>query len=86
MDNFEELERIALNAAKEADCAVSLDDIVRWQRLFSYSQEQAADLIERHISDYSRRRVSEEHWEMIRGHLEYQEYDRNAYEQDWRSV
>jgi hypothetical protein len=61
MDPFEELERMALNAATEAECEASPDDIVRWQRLFAYSYEQAADLIEKQKSDLTRQRISNEH-------------------------
>lgn len=82
MGPFEELERMALNAAKGPDCEASPTDITRGQRLFSYPSEEAADMIEKHMSDYTRRRISVEYWEMVLHDLETWGYDRNAYEHE----
>jgi hypothetical protein len=64
MDIFDELERIALNAASnpnEESEAPSQDTIFRWEKLFGYSHADAVDMIEQHCGSFSRERVSDEH-------------------------
>lgn len=82
MDLFEELERMAQNATSDPDSEASLDEIARWQRLFNYSHAQATSLIVEQKSDYTRYRISHDHWELIRPQLEDQGYDCNAYEHE----
>jgi hypothetical protein len=49
MDAFEELERMAFNATqKPVNDDATPEEIARWQKLFSYSYEQAAGLIHEH--------------------------------------
>ena len=81
MDPFEELERMAINAASDGQldedgpCA---DSIARWQRLFSYAYSEAKEKIEKHRSDLARERVSEDLWALLRP--QFEGYDREAYE------
>ncbi|KAL9128381.1 MAG: hypothetical protein Q9217_002935 [Psora testacea] len=81
MDPFEELERMAINATSDSQldedgpCA---DDITRWQRLFSYAYSEAKEKIEKHRSDLTRERVSEDLWALLRP--QFEGYDREAYE------
>lgn len=81
MDFFEELEQMALNAADEQldiEDDPSQEVIARWQQLFDYSPVDAADLIKQRRNNYTRIRVSNEHWEMVRSAKEGQGYDREA--------
>jgi hypothetical protein len=84
MDLFEELEMMALNASEEREdgeqYAPSDVDITRWQQLFNHPAPEAAILIEERRKDFSRKRVSDEHWEIIQRDMEAQGYDRKAYE------
>jgi hypothetical protein len=84
MNPLEELERMAFNAAQEQepDSEVAPAEIARWQKLFSYTYQQADDLIKQHTQDYARTHLSDEHWKMVRTELEAQGYDRNAYEHE----
>ncbi|CZR66905.1 uncharacterized protein PAC_16806 [Phialocephala subalpina] len=84
MDLFEELEKMALNVAEEPaeTDAPSEETIHRWQTLFGYSYSDAVDKIEIHRSDISRKRITDEHWAMVRTKLESQGYDREAYEHE----
>lgn len=63
MDAFEELERLAFNAATvpETDDVIKPEEILRWQRLFAYNQQETADLIGQHDQDFTRNRISDEH-------------------------
>ncbi|TAQ87655.1 hypothetical protein B7494_g4038 [Chlorociboria aeruginascens] len=81
MDAFDELERMARNAA-EPESQASPSDIARWQHLFSYSYDQAKQLIEQQMDDYVRARVSDEHWDMVRHDWEARGYDRQAFEHE----
>lgn len=84
MDVFEELEQMALNAAEDAHDEMndtpSAADISRWQALFHYTYADAVDFIKQHRSNYSRIRVSADHWEMVEAERVAQGYDREAYE------
>lgn len=86
MDPFEELEKMAFNAADEQGSdstqEPSAAQISRWQRLFSCPYSDAADRIKHLRSDLSRIRVSDEHWEMVRHQREAEGYDREAYEHE----
>jgi hypothetical protein len=85
MDLFDELEKMALNAASDLSDglkALSKDTIFRWEKLFGYSHADAVGMIERHRGNLSRKRVSDEHWEIVREEREAQGYDREAYEHD----
>ena len=80
MDPFAELERMALNAGTndlESD-EPSPQQVVRWQKIFHYTQAQAICQIRQHRADFSRPRVSDDHWELVRTKMEG--YDRETYE------
>lgn len=82
MDIFEELESMAVNAADECDVDFepSEAEITRWQTLFAYNYFEAVEQIKRQRSDYSRYRVSNEHWDLVRSQKEAQGYSQEAYE------
>ncbi|RDW75383.1 hypothetical protein BP6252_06525 [Coleophoma cylindrospora] len=83
MDIFKELENMAINAAQEAQHdweEPSAETIKRWQELFPYSHAEASELIRRHRTDLGRKQVSDAHWAIVRGQMESQGYDREAYE------
>lgn len=75
---------MALNALEEPGekdrHEASEKDIERWQYLFNYSCTEAANLIEERRRNFSRNRVSDEHWEFVQSDTEAQSYDREAYE------
>ena len=84
IDMFEELEKMAVNSLEEPEDEdrnePSDEDIARWQCLFNYSRDDAASLIKERRKDYSRNRVSNEHWEIVQSEMEAHGYDREAYE------
>ena len=82
MDIFEELESMAVNAADDCDVESepSEAEIQRWQTLFAYSYSEAVEQIKNQKSDYSRYRVSNDHWDLVRSQKEAQGYSRDAYE------
>jgi len=86
IDPTEELERMALNAVADSslasDAEPSHDEVARGERLFYYSDADAADLIKQHRSDIARARVTDKHWDLIRSEKEASVYDREAYEHD----
>ncbi|KAF8848708.1 hypothetical protein BDZ45DRAFT_718552 [Acephala macrosclerotiorum] len=84
MDLFDELEKMALNVAEEPSEpeTPSEETIHQWQKLFGYTYADASSYIERHRNDLSRKRITDEHWEMVRTKLEKQGYDREAYEHE----
>ncbi len=67
-----------LNSGQEAKLSDSV--ITRWQQLFCYTRSEAISHIQEHRSNYSRERVSDEHWKMIQCVKEANGYDREAYE------
>lgn len=72
---------MAFNATqKPVNDDATPEDIARWQKLFSYSYEQAAGLIHEHNHDFTRHRLTDDHWDMIRTKFEPQGYDKSAYE------
>ena len=82
MDIFEELESMAVNAADECDVDFepSEAEITRWQTLFACHYSEAVEQIKKQRSDYSRFRVSNDHWNLVRSQKEAQGYCREAYE------
>jgi len=83
MDLFEELESMAVNAADDCDGEFqpSKEEITRWQTVFSYSYSEAIEQIKNQKSDYSRYRVSNDHWDLVKSQKVAQGYSREAYEQ-----
>ena len=82
MDLSQELENMAVNAIDDCDVEFepSGEEIARWQGLFAYSYPEAVEQIKRHRSDYSRYRVSNDHWDLVRAQKEAQGYSRDAFE------
>src|SRR6266496_1122269 len=54
----------------------------QWQQLFCYTRAETISHIEQHRSNFSRERVSDEHWETVRYSKEAHNYDREAYEHE----
>lgn len=73
---------MAVNAANDCDVEhePSEEEITRWQTLFAYSYSEAVEHINNQKSDYSRFRLSNDHWDMIRSQKEAQGYSREAFE------
>ena len=82
MDPVAELERMAVNAVDDdsAEFEPSEDEIQRWQSLFAYSSSEAVEQIKNQKGDYSRRRVSDDHWELVKTEKEAQGFSRDAYD------
>ena len=82
MDLFAELESMAVNAVDDdsVEFEPSEDEIQRWQTLFAYSYSEAVEQIKNQKGDYSRRRVSDDHWDLVRSEKEAQGFSRDAYE------
>ena len=83
MDLFEELESMAVNALNDnydVESEPSEDEIVRWQNLFAYSYPEAIEQVKNQKSDYSRHRISNDHWDIVRSEKEAQGYSQDAYE------
>ena len=82
MDLFAELESMAVNAVDDDSVGFepSEDEIQRWQTLFTYSYSEAVEQIKNQKGDYSRRRVSDDHWDLVRSDKEAQGFSRDAYE------
>ena len=73
---------MAVNATDECDVDLepSEEEITRWQTLFAHSYSEAVEQIKDQKSDYSRYRVSNDHWDLVRSQKEAQGYCREAYE------
>jgi len=86
MDLFE-LENMAINAVDECDTGLepSEIEITRWQNLFAYTPSEAVEKIKKQWCDYSRNRVSDGHWELVRAEREAQGFSREAYEHEIES-
>lgn len=86
MDLLSELEKMANNIADDSDAGSELElsdsVITRWQQLFCYTRAEAISHIEQHRCNFSRERVSDEHWEMVSSVKEADGYDREAYEHE----
>ncbi|KAL9136085.1 MAG: hypothetical protein Q9175_002705 [Cornicularia normoerica] len=84
MDHFEELENMATNVADE--CGVEFepdeDEIARWQRIFAYSYSEALEQVTNQKNDYSRCKVSDDHWDLVKSQKKAQGYSRQAYEHE----
>ena len=82
MDLFAELESMAVNAVDDdsAEFEPSGDEIQRWQTKFAYSYSEAVEQIKSQKGDYSRRRVSDDHWDLVKSEKEAQGFSRDAYE------
>ena len=80
MDLFEELENMAANAAEESKSEPDEDEIARWQQLFSYTYSKALEQIMHQRNDYSRCKVSDDLWDLVKPQMEAQGYSREAYE------
>ena len=78
MDLLNELEAMA-NTAAALDTEVAATDIRGWQRLCGYTATEAQKEIEAYRCDFSKRFVSEGHWEIVRQDQEPLEYDIEAY-------
>ena len=76
-----EIENMASNAAYAASPDKMLEqDLERWQRLFGMSAKEARNAIERHRSNLSRQKISDDLWNVLARELLAQAYDREAYE------
>lgn len=82
MDLFEELESMALNVVDDHDVGFEPpgEEVTRWQTLFAYSYSEAVEQIKTQKCDYSRHRVSDDYWDLVRSEKEAQGYSRDAYE------
>ena len=80
MDVFEELENMAANAAEELESEPDEEEIARWQQLFSYTYSEALEQIMNQRNDYSRCKVSDDLWALVKPQMEAQGYSREAYE------
>ena len=81
MDLFEELENMAANVAEEfgVESEPDEDEISRWQKLFAYSHSEAFEQITNQRNDYSRCKISDNLWDLVRSQMEAQGYSREAY-------
>ena len=80
MDLFEELENMAANVAEESKSKPDDNEIARWQQLFSYTYSEALEQMMDQRNDFSRCKVSDDHWELVKPEMEGQGYSREAYE------
>ncbi len=82
MDIFEELESMAVNVADECDVDFEPSDaeIARWQALFAYHYSEAVEQIKKQNGDYSRYKVPNDHWNLVKSQKEAHGYSREAYE------
>ena len=80
MDLSEELENMAANVAEESKSEHNEEEIARWQQLFSYTYSEALEQIMNQRNDYSRCKVSDDLWDLVKPEMEAQGYSREAYE------
>lgn len=84
MDLFEKLEIMATNVADE--CGVEFesdeDEIARWQKIFAYSYSEAVEQVTNQKNDYSRCKVSDDLWDLVKSQKKAQGYSRQAYEHE----
>lgn len=87
MDLFEELENMAANVAEEFDVDFEPDEneIARWQKLFAYTYPEAVEQVTNQRNDYSRSKVSDDLWDLVKSQKEAQGYSREAYEHEIRT-
>ncbi|KAL8996019.1 MAG: hypothetical protein Q9169_004366 [Polycauliona sp. 2 TL-2023] len=84
MNLLQHLEELANNATP-ADQDPTQDDIDRWCRLFHYSASEAEAYITGFRTDLDRRRLSDEHWNLIKAEMEADGYNRETYEYELQS-
>jgi len=84
MDPFEELERMAQNAAASKPTEPTEDEISRWCDRFNYSRPEAIGLINAHRADVTRLQISDEHWNLIKEGRKAGGWDRETYEHSLR--
>ncbi|CAD6567769.1 MAG: hypothetical protein ASARMPREDX12_000235 [Alectoria sarmentosa] len=84
MDLFQELENMAINVADECDVDLepNEDEIARWQKLFAYTYPEAVEQITNQKNDYSKFKVSDDLWDLVKSQMEAQGYSRAAYEHE----
>lgn len=82
MDLFDELENMAANVSEElgADSEPNEDEVARWQTLFAYTYSEALEQIRNQRNDYSKCKVSDTLWDLVKSQMEAQGYSREAYE------
>lgn len=82
MDLFDELENMAANVSEElgVDSDPEEDEIARWQSLFAYTYSEALEQIRNQKNDYSKCKVSDTLWDLVKPQMEAQGYSREAYE------
>jgi len=80
MEFLSELEGMALNTMDFVDETVAADDIRRWGKVFGLSLEEAESQISVYRSDFGRKGVSDEHWDLVFLEMENQGHNRESYE------
>jgi hypothetical protein len=78
MDLLAALESMAELSINTADAYISANT-GRWMKLFNLTQEQAERAIEAHLSNLSRRTVSNEQWALLSGTPEARNHDQESY-------
>lgn len=75
---------MAINVADECDVYFepNEDEIARWQKLFAYTYSEAVEHITNQKNDYSRYKVSDDLWDLVKSQIEAQGYSREAYEHE----
>ena len=84
MDALAELENMAKNIIDDfnRDQEPEPTAIYRWQRVFGYSRAEATKYLQEHRSNYTRERLSDDLWEVVRTAKESAGYYREAYEHE----
>ncbi|KAK5424087.1 hypothetical protein LTR83_007002 [Exophiala xenobiotica] len=79
MDILAELETMATNVTEEDDM-ISDADVQRWQKLFNLTRSDSSNAIETYRGNYSRARITDEHWDAIKSTQEAKSHNRESYE------
>ncbi|KAK5462959.1 hypothetical protein LTS15_002671 [Exophiala xenobiotica] len=79
MDILAELETMATNVTEEDDM-VSDADVQRWQILFGLTRSDSCNAIETYRGNFSRTRITDEHWNAVRSTQEAKGHNRESYE------
>ncbi|KAK7885624.1 hypothetical protein LTR67_010417 [Exophiala xenobiotica] len=79
MDILAELETMATNVTEEDDM-ISDADVQRWQKLFNLTRSDSSNAIETYRGNYSRARITDEHWDAIKSTQEAKGHNRESYE------
>ena len=84
MDLLSELDGMARNIVEEADDLPGPSDamVIQWQNLFQRTHAETVSAIQQHRNNLSRKRVSDEHWEIVGCAKEADGYDREACEDE----